>query len=63
MSYNEKWCLTLPTPRSGHTMLAFDARFYVFGGGNESSMFNELFVFDIANKSWSMPNTSGTAPS
>lgn len=35
---------------------------YMFGGGNSSQMFNDLFIFDISTNSWTMPAISGDAP-
>jgi len=36
--------------------------FYVFGGGNFHQFFNDLFVFDIATRTWFLPSVSGKEP-
>lgn len=34
----------------------------MFGGGNSSQMFNDLFIFDISSRTWIMPAVSGDRP-
>lgn len=45
-------------------MIYFESKnsLYMFGGGNSSQIFNDLFIFDIATSSWIMPAISGEAP-
>jgi len=31
----------------------------MFGGGNFHQFFNDMFIFDIATKSWLLPSISG----
>ncbi|GAB5367108.1 hypothetical protein AAMO2058_001200900 [Amorphochlora amoebiformis] len=67
---NELWVLHLadykwekvdakgsPTPRSGHRMVSYRNRLYVFGGYFDSAKtclyYNDLFVFDTDTRKWS----------
>jgi len=36
--------------------------FFFFGGGNFHKFFNDLFIYDIENKSWQLPEISGVPP-
>lgn len=35
-----------PAPRSRHTSVLYDKRVYLFGGGDDSRVYNDLFAFD-----------------
>merc|ERR1719428_370989 len=55
---NDRWAELLcqgnpPAPRSGHAAFAKDGCVYVFGGWNNESQFNDLFMLDVENKDWS----------
>lgn len=62
--YDEQRSIAIPTPRASHTMVHFAKPnvFYVFGGGNFHQFFNDLFVFDIATRTWFLPSVSGQEP-
>mmetsp|Transcript_17148 Transcript_17148/g.28211 ORF Transcript_17148/g.28211 Transcript_17148/m.28211 type:complete len:304 (+) Transcript_17148:152-1063(+) len=55
---------TAPQSRTGHTLVAFKKRLYLFGGQDplESVVFNDLFEFDTDTSTWSKPSQSGAIP-
>eukprot|EP00961_Rhodomonas_salina_P208441 2813101-Rhodomonas_salina.3 len=56
---------TAPGPRNGMVMEAVGDRVYVFGGIGDRRMFNDLFAFEPANRTWSALTSfaSGGLPS
>jgi hypothetical protein len=39
----------IPPPRRAHTLTAVKNYLVVFGGGNEATYFNDLYVYNIGN--------------
>lgn len=65
--YDMQRCMAIPTPRASHSIVYFPRSgtqgcFYMFGGGNFHQFFNDVFLFDIANRTWLMPAVSGEGP-
>lgn len=59
--------MAIPTPRAGHSLVYFpksgnNGCFYMFGGGNFNQFFNDMFIFDIASRSWLLSQVSGEHP-
>ena len=60
----------IPIPRAGHTMEYYENFLVVFGGGNQTEFFDDLFFFDITTNTWKYMDTEviylikqGTKPS
>lgn len=62
---NKKWILPFskeegiqfvdpngPSPRCGHSATIHNNNLYVFGGTNGELRFNDIWVYDLVNKSW-----------
>ena len=47
----------------GHSAVIYDNNMYIFGGYNGSTLYNNIYKYDITNNSWSLLNTNGTSPS
>eukprot|EP01094_Clydonella_sp_ATCC50884_P023098 TRINITY_DN544_c0_g1_i4.p1 TRINITY_DN544_c0_g1~~TRINITY_DN544_c0_g1_i4.p1 ORF type:complete len:359 (-),score=103.68 TRINITY_DN544_c0_g1_i4:358-1284(-) len=56
---------TLPPPMNGHAaaMINGDTQMVVFGGNTDDGTINDVYLYTIANDSWSKPLVSGPAPS
>ncbi|ESO83105.1 hypothetical protein LOTGIDRAFT_169748 [Lottia gigantea] len=56
-----------PSSRSGHRMVAWKKQLVVFGGFHDNlreyKYFNDLYMFDTENYTWSRITTSGITPS
>ena len=52
-----------PEARSRHTSNKYGDSIYVFGGGDNKKLFNDVWALDFSRKIWSPVNTTGTAPS
>ena len=56
----------IPKGREGHSMVAYKNLLIIFGGcegaGNENSPFDDVFVVDVENKTFSSPPTTGKKP-
>jgi F-box protein 42 len=53
-----------PTQRHSHSCVRLNDKLYVFGGlSGTSTSYNDLWIFDLNEKKWSRPNTSGAYPS
>lgn len=61
-----KWTLVRgngPSARCNHAMVAVEDKIYVFGGrAGESTLFNDIHVFDTSRETWSTPKISGPPP-
>ena len=58
-------CSQIPRPRSGHRCGSDDGNIYVFGGYSphyEDELFQELWRFNIATKTWHLLPTTGPFP-
>ena len=44
----------VPSPRAGHSMESYDNFVVVFGGGNRTQFFGELYFFDVVNSKWEL---------
>ena len=54
---------TSPAARSRHsTCLIGGSKLLVFGGGDDSRVYNDLYVLDIETMSWSRPTMRGMLP-
>ncbi|KAH8952145.1 hypothetical protein BDL97_09G069400 [Sphagnum fallax] len=53
----------LPSPRSLHTATCVGEKIVVFGGQEDNSAKNDVFIFDTVAKRWTMPKVLGTPPS
>ena len=53
---------TSPAARSRHSTVAIGSKLYVFGGGDDSRVYNDLYVLDTETMAWSRPVIKGTAP-
>jgi len=42
----------IPTPRHNHSAILFDSKIWIFGGTNEDSVLNDLYVYDITQNSF-----------
>ncbi|KND01703.1 uncharacterized protein SPPG_03498 [Spizellomyces punctatus DAOM BR117] len=51
-----------PLPRLGHSLIAVGTTIYMFGGMDGDQTFDELWIFDTVNNTWSLPDTSGDRP-
>ena len=59
--------MAVPTPRASSSLVYFSSLgssgcLYVFGGGNNNQFFNDMFIFDLATRSWLIPTVSGQSP-
>ncbi|ORZ22981.1 hypothetical protein BCR42DRAFT_127097 [Absidia repens] len=54
---------TAPLPRSNHCSVLFDEKIFIFGGGNKQQLFNDVWVYDIQQKTWECIETTGFIPS
>jgi len=75
-AFNDSWVLNLdndrwtellcqgnpPAARSGHSAFSKDGMLFVFGGWNNESQFNDLFLLDVENKDWSDIDLSWSVP-
>lgn len=53
-----------PCARFGHSAnLINQTKMVVFGGGNGTDFFNDLYVLDLDAFAWTQPKTTGPAPS
>ncbi|KAH9552055.1 hypothetical protein CY35_09G044300 [Sphagnum magellanicum] len=52
-----------PSPRSLHTATCVGEKIVVFGGQEDSSAKNDVFIFDTVAETWTMPKVLGTPPS
>ncbi|XP_009596275.1 uncharacterized protein LOC107831980 [Nicotiana tabacum] len=63
------WCKLNTTgqnlpPRAGHTTVAFGKNLFVFGGfANDQSLFNDVYVLDVAAGTWTEVMPTGEGPS
>ena len=67
IQYDLQRSMAVPTPRASSSLVYFSnigtsGCFYVFGGGNINQFFNDMFVFDIATRTWILPSVSGQPP-
>eukprot|EP00002_Diphylleia_rotans_P022035 TRINITY_DN430_c0_g2_i1.p1 TRINITY_DN430_c0_g2~~TRINITY_DN430_c0_g2_i1.p1 ORF type:complete len:4080 (+),score=854.57 TRINITY_DN430_c0_g2_i1:199-12438(+) len=54
---------TLPPPRARHTATMFKHKLYVFGGyAQNTSPYDDLWVFDFDTSEWTKPNCTGNPP-
>jgi len=80
--YNDLWCLDLdasgkltwqqfnlpgaPSPRSGHRMVYFKRKIYLFGGFNDAHVtiryFDDMYIFDLDKMAWSKVTPAPNAP-
>jgi len=52
-----------PPPRSRHVALAISKdKFLIFGGLNHRTRYNDVWVFNASNKTWSQPEIEGKPP-
>ena len=51
-----------PCPRAQAKAIAFDGRFYLFGGRDDNVVYNDLYSMDINTRVWKKHATSGPAP-
>eukprot|EP00918_Siedleckia_nematoides_P057974 GHVU01126404.1.p1 GENE.GHVU01126404.1~~GHVU01126404.1.p1 ORF type:complete len:302 (-),score=41.30 GHVU01126404.1:1339-2244(-) len=53
-----------PEPRQGLVATVYDNKLYIFGGFSKEShsAFNEVWFFDLENKSWNFVEPEGTVP-
>jgi hypothetical protein len=50
-----------PSPRSGHSCVLYGTNMlFVFGGGNDMKLFNDLFVLNIDSMTWAKIQPKGT---
>ena len=54
---------TAPSPRNGHTMVLIGGKLYVFGGGGDTTSFNDVHTLHVGNMTWDKPVLHGTMPS
>lgn len=53
-----------PTQRHSHSSTRIGDKLFIFGGlSGTSTSYNDLWIFDLNNKTWSRPSTSGSYPS
>ncbi|KAL6062754.1 SAM domain (Sterile alpha motif) domain containing protein [Balamuthia mandrillaris] len=68
MSWSQAYVAgTSPAARSRHTMtlvagLDGTAKFVVMGGGDDTRVYNDVYVLDTGTMAWSRPVTKGAAP-
>ncbi|GAM24962.1 hypothetical protein SAMD00019534_081370 [Acytostelium subglobosum LB1] len=53
---------SIPTPQRAHSATLVGTRILVFGGGDGSNYFNDLYSLDTKTLTWSKPITSGQCP-
>jgi N-acetylneuraminic acid mutarotase len=41
---------------------AIDNKIYIFGGSDNTTYFNELYIFDTLSYTWTKPDISGKVP-
>jgi hypothetical protein len=49
---NDSDDLSIPSPRAGHSLESYENTLIVFGGGNRTEFFDDLFSFDIDTSKW-----------
>jgi hypothetical protein len=52
-----------PEARGWQTMSTVGNKLYMFGGYNGTKPYNELWVFDVASRTWEQPEVHGQSPS
>lgn len=52
-----------PEPRTNHAMTCIGTRIYVFGGEGENGLLNDLYLFNMGNKTWQKMPTGRLTPS
>eukprot|EP01091_Cochliopodium_minus_P011563 TRINITY_DN3311_c0_g2_i2.p1 TRINITY_DN3311_c0_g2~~TRINITY_DN3311_c0_g2_i2.p1 ORF type:complete len:925 (-),score=275.28 TRINITY_DN3311_c0_g2_i2:403-3177(-) len=62
-SEEDKYKGTPPSPRVGHSAIAYENKIYIFGGeGPFKEQFNEIFCYDITTLTWSKIQSLGSLP-
>jgi len=54
---------TSPAARSRHTCNIVNNKLYVIGGGDDTRVYNDVYILDIATNTWSRPDMKGDIPS
>ncbi|OMJ73408.1 hypothetical protein SteCoe_27920 [Stentor coeruleus] len=54
---------TVPEKRLKASMVTINNELYLFGGVNKNILYNNLWIFNIANEKWRLQNVSGDVPS
>ncbi|KAJ1527178.1 hypothetical protein ONE63_008709 [Megalurothrips usitatus] len=52
----------IPFQRYGHTAVTYGKKIYIWGGRNEETACNKIFIFDTDTQSWSKPKATGMVP-
>lgn len=53
----------LYTPRTGHEVIAYDEKIYLFGGTDDDQRKNDLYCYDIYKNTWELLKADGDVPS
>jgi hypothetical protein len=53
--------LTTPTERNSHTMNYHDKKLYIFGGGSNEGLLNDLWSFNLTDLKWSKIDVKGSS--
>ena len=70
------WCFNLSTglwsmieyvntpcdPRAGHSVFTIKDKFYVYGGWNLESQFNDIALFNMTTRGWTIPDIFNETP-
>ena len=76
IAFNDMWCFNLSTglwssieyvntacdPRAGHSLFAIGQKIYVYGGWNLESQFNDIAVFNLSTREWTIPDIFNESP-
>jgi dynein heavy chain, axonemal len=76
VAFNDLWCFSLATglwtsveyvntpcdPRAGHSTFIVGDKLYVYGGWNLESQFNDIAVFSLTTREWSIPDIVNESP-
>jgi len=63
INQNDKSNLEEPTPRAGHTSTLISKNILlIFGGGDGTKMFNDVWLLNLETWCWSRPQINGNSP-
>ncbi|ORX59758.1 galactose oxidase [Hesseltinella vesiculosa] len=61
--YWSRYKKAMPHALRGHSVNLVGDQLYVFGGANQKTYYNKLYIMDMDTLTWRQPNTLGPSPS